>query len=160
MIEAAVEADSIVHDDVRHHEALRDGGPSGDPTRRLVVGAWITAALALLTDIVGTYLPYPWYRAKPPASVTNLRDFPQSYLLSRPDLAIWHNVAMEWKEYLGWAVPFLCTAAAYIPLVYGKRLIGASKLRKAVMTFLVIAFIAASITGYLGIFITKLAPVR
>jgi len=128
--------------------------------RFLVGGAWILTSLAWLTDIMGTYLPYPRYRVQPPHGATNLRDFARSYLLSRSDLAIWENIGMKWKEHLGWIVPILCTAAVYIILVYGWRLADQPRIRKAVMTLLMIAFIAAGITGYLGILITKLAPVR
>ena len=137
-----------------------DGKVPGSYVRFLVVGAWTITVLAWLTDIVGSYVPYPWYRVQPPEGITNLRNFPKSYLRSRSHLAVWENFGMKWKEYLGWVVPILSTAASYILLVYGKRLIDQPKLRKAVMTLFLIAFITGGITGLLGIFITKLAPVR
>jgi len=133
---------------------------SGSYIRFLIGGAWIITILAWLTDVVGSYLPYAWYRVQPPEGVTNLSNFPRAYLLSRPHLAVWDSVGMEWKEHLGWVVPLLCTAASYILLVYGKRLMDQPKLRMVVTTLFAIAFIAAAMTGLLGIFITKLAPVR
>src|SRR5215212_2290887 len=48
--------------------------------RRLVGGTWTMAVVAWLTVITGTFIVYPWYRAKPPAGVS-LADYPRSYLL-------------------------------------------------------------------------------
>jgi hypothetical protein len=126
----------------------------------LAAGAWTAAVLAWLTDIVGSYIPYVWYRARPPQGTTSLLDYPRSYLLSVPHLAAWESFGMEWKEHLGWIVPILCTASAYIISTYGMRLINDTKLRKTVMMLLIIAFVASVITGLLAVFITKLAPVR
>ncbi|MGE5551369.1 MAG: hypothetical protein ACM3ZC_12690 [Bacteroidota bacterium] len=67
---------------------------------------------------------------------------------------------MKWKKYLGWVVPILCTAASYVLTVYGKRLKDQPKIIMALMTLFAIAFITGGITGLLGVFITKLAPVR
>lgn len=132
---------------------------NGTFIRFLVCTALIVTALAWLTDIVGTYLPYPWYRVKPPEDVTNLIKYPRSYLLSVPYLAVWKK-GMEWKEYLGWVVPILCTPASYLLSVYGTSLDDDLKLKMAVLTLFFIAFITAGITGLIGILITKLAPVR
>ncbi len=35
--------------------------------RRVIVGTWVMAIVAWLTVITGTWIVYPWYRAKPPA---------------------------------------------------------------------------------------------
>lgn len=127
--------------------------------RFLFFSALIVTALAWLTDLVGTYLPYPWYRAEPPKDVTNLLKYPRSYLLSVPHLAVWKK-GMEWKEYLGWVVPILCTPATYLLSVYGTSLKDDPKLKMAVLVLFIIAFITAGVTGLIGILITKLAPVR
>jgi hypothetical protein len=37
--------------------------------RRLNAGTWIVAVVAWLTVITGTYIVYPWYRAKAPPRV-------------------------------------------------------------------------------------------
>src|ERR671910_301667 len=34
---------------------------------RLKIGAWVMAIVAWLTVITGTWIVYPWYRARPPA---------------------------------------------------------------------------------------------
>jgi hypothetical protein len=35
--------------------------------RRLIAGTWVMAVVAWLTVITGTWIVYPWYRAKAPA---------------------------------------------------------------------------------------------
>jgi hypothetical protein len=37
-------------------------------TRRLLAGTWLMAIVAWITVLSGTYLVYPWYRAKTPDS--------------------------------------------------------------------------------------------
>ena len=44
------------------------------------------AGLSWLSVLSGTYLVYPWYRAKPPAGTTDLSGYPQKLLLSNPPL--------------------------------------------------------------------------
>lgn len=126
----------------------------------LICLAWTITILAWLVNIIGTYVSYPPYRAQPPKGVADLQKFPRSYLLSLPYLAIWEKSGMKWKEHLGWFAPLLCTPAAYVISVYGKALGEMSKLRTLVMTILIIAFITAAVTGFIGILVTKLAPVR
>ena len=43
--------------------------------------------------ITGSWVVYPWYRAKGPGS-------PKSILLANPATKDWHNFAMEWKEHV------------------------------------------------------------
>ena len=38
----------------------------GERTPRLLIGAWVMAIVAWLTVISGTFIAYPWYRARPP----------------------------------------------------------------------------------------------
>ncbi|MGH8064269.1 MAG: hypothetical protein ACRERE_03320 [Candidatus Entotheonellia bacterium] len=81
---------------------------------RLNAGTWIMAVVAWLTVITGTYIVYPWYRAKPPEGTTDLSQFPRSYLLADPNLTAWHTFGMEWKEHVSWLAPMLATAVAYV----------------------------------------------
>jgi hypothetical protein len=116
------------------------------------------AITAWLTVITGTYIVYPWYRAKPIADV-NLSQFPRSLLLSDPNTSGWHTFGMEWKEHVCWLAPILATAVAYIVTIYGVKLAQEKKLRTALLILLTIAFITAGIAGLFGAFITKAAPI-
>ena len=40
---------------------------------RLLIGTWVMAIVAWLTVLTGTFIAYPWYRAKPPAGI-DLKD--------------------------------------------------------------------------------------
>lgn len=126
----------------------------------LFYAALIVTVFSWLTNIVGTYIPYPWYRAEPAEGITNLLKYPRSYLLSVPYLAIWHEAGMGLKEFLGWVVPILCTPAVYILSGYGKLLDDDPQLRMAILTLFLIAFMAAGITGLIGVVVEKLASVR
>jgi hypothetical protein len=127
--------------------------------RRLSAGAWIMAIVAWLTVITGTYIVYPWYRAKPPAGA-DLAQFPRSYLLANPDLAAWHTFGMEWKEHVAWLSPILATAVAYVVVRYGPTLANEQRIRRALMVLFTIAFLTAGVAGLFGAFITKIAPIR
>jgi hypothetical protein len=127
--------------------------------RLLGFAAWLMAGVAWLTVIVGTYLPYVWYRAKPPDGA-DLTEFPRSFLLAHPNLAFLHSFAMEWKEHVAWLAPMLATAAAYLVWRYGPKLAENTKVRNGALTFLTLAFATAAIAGMLGAFITKAAPVH
>jgi hypothetical protein len=118
--------------------------------RRFAAGIWIMAITAWLTVITGTWIVYPWYRAKPADSTANLEAFPQRYLLANPDLAVWHHFAMasmEWKEHVGWVSPILATAVAYVVIRYGPDLEKHAGVRKALITLVTLAFIAARIAA-------------
>jgi len=134
--------------------------------RLLAVGAWIVAVLAWLTDIIGSYVPYPWYRVRPEwlgvKEPVDLTQFPRSFLLADPNLALWEDFGMEWKEHLSWIVPILATAVACIVTTYGARLAEEQNkdIRNSLMALLTIAFLAACVSGLLGALITMLAPVR
>ena len=134
--------------------------PAGVQERlvRLKLGAWGMAIVAWLTVITGTWIVYPWYRAKPPATA-DLRFFPRAYLLAEPQRAGWHTFGMEWKEHVAWMAPFLATAVAFAVLYYGVQLIRRGDVRNAVIVFFVLAFLAAGAAGLFGAFITKAAPV-
>lgn len=127
---------------------------------RIRIWTWAMAAVAWLTVLTGTYIVYPWYRAKPPAGTTDLANFPRSFLLADPSLANWHNFGMEWKEHVAWLAPIAATIVAYTVSKYGASLASQPKIRSAAMWFLVIAFVTAGVAGVLGAFITKAAPVH
>ncbi|HEU5103327.1 MAG TPA: hypothetical protein VFU22_30110 [Roseiflexaceae bacterium] len=126
---------------------------------RLVSGTWLMAIAAWGTVITGTYIVYPWYRAKPPEGA-NLIDYPRYYLLDNPRLAEWHTFGMEWKEHVAWFAPILATVVAFVVLRYGKRLAEYPFLRKALIATFIVAFGAAAVAGLMGALITKAAPIH
>ncbi len=141
--------------------------------KRLYWGTWIMAVTAWLTVITGTWIVYPWYRVKLSPVGDNLyagcegaivpgpscspRDFLKSNVSGAT--AEWHGLGMEWKEHIGWAAPILATAAAFLIVYYGPRLIARPWLRAAVITLFVAAFAAAVVAGAFGAFLNKVAPV-
>ncbi len=127
--------------------------------RLLKFGTLAMAVVSWLTVITGTYIVYPWYRAKPPQEVSNLLEYPRSYLLSVPDLAILHTLGMEWKEHVAWFSPILATVVAYVIWRFGDQIAENIKLRNAIAVFFIISFTAAAIAGAFGAFIAKAAPV-
>lgn len=56
----------------------------GSYLRFLILGAWLITVLAWLTDIMGSYVSYPWYRVQPPEGIANLRDFPKFFCFPGP----------------------------------------------------------------------------
>jgi len=127
--------------------------------RRLLAGTWIMAIVAWLTVLTGTYVLYPWYRAKPPEGA-DLSLYPRAYLLSRPELRLWHTFGMEWKEHIGWVAPILATAVAYLVARYGPQLANEDRIRQALIVLFSLAFVAAGVAGLFGALITKAAPIR
>ena len=127
--------------------------------RGLKIAGWATAIILWLTVFTGTYIVYPWYRAKPPEGA-DLTQFPRSYLLASPDRAGWHNFGMEWKEHVAWLAPILVTAVAYIISRYGVKLVEEKKIRKAVILVFTIALIAALAAVVFGAFLNKAAPIK
>jgi hypothetical protein len=125
---------------------------------RLTLGTWVMAVASWLTVVSGTYIVYPWYRAKPPEGLADLSEFPRYYLLSVPNLAAWHTFGMEWKEHVAWFSPILAVAVAFVVWRYGAQIAEMPKLRYALMVLFVLAFAAAGIAGLFGAFITKAAP--
>jgi hypothetical protein len=123
-----------------------------DRVRRLRIGTAAMAALTWATVIVGTWVVYPWYREKAPAS-------PKSQLLANPDTKDWHEFAMEWKEHIAWLAPLLATAAAFVVFYYRAELVRNPLARKIAMALFIAAFAVAVIAGLLGALITKKAPV-
>jgi hypothetical protein len=118
------------------------------------------ATLGWLTVFAGTYLVYPWYRARPPAGTADLSGFPQRLLMSKPSTIGWHDIGMEWKEHLAWFAPICLTAVAYIFLNYRTQLRRYSGMRSAIFGLIALAFFAAAMAGFFGAMLNKNAPVR
>src|SRR5258708_36703783 len=75
-------------------------GPTGQLSQReqsllsfyliaMVILAWVTV-------LSGAYIVYPWYRAVPPAGITDIAYYPRRLLLSSGKTSEWHNVGMDW----------------------------------------------------------------
>ena len=116
--------------------------------------------LAWLTVFSGAYIVYPWYRAVPPAGVTDLAEYPRRLLLSNNKTSEWHNVGMEWKEHIAWLVPISITMAAAVVIRYGRDLRNHPQLRAALLCFTLVSFLAAGIAGFFGAMLVKHAPVE
>ena len=127
--------------------------------RRLEIGV-VAMAPAWGTVITGTWIVYPWYRAKSPEGATDLSQFPRSYLLADPNLAAWHTFGMEWKEHVSWLAPMLATAVAYVVVRYGAKLADEPKIRQALIVLFSLAFATAAVGGLFGAFLNKVAPIR
>jgi hypothetical protein len=128
--------------------------------QRLSIGTWIMAIGLWLTVLSGTYIVFPWYRAEPPAGVTDLTAYPRAYLEADAALAGWHTLAAVWKEHVGWLSPILATAVATVTRKYGAQLATEHTIRRGLMVMLTLAFVAATISGLIGALVTKLAPVK
>jgi hypothetical protein len=127
--------------------------------KRVKLGTGLMAAVAWITVVTGTYIVYPWYRAKPLEGVTDLTAYPRSFLKANEALSGWHVFGMEWKEHVAWISPILATAVFYIVLKYGTQLAEDKQLRNMTMVIYVLAFASAAVAGLLGALITKVAPV-
>jgi hypothetical protein len=130
--------------------------------RALAVCTWCMAILAWLAVIIGSYVIYPWYRAKPPPNTTGpaLAGFPKFLLLSKPQTADWHEFGMEWKEHIAWFVPMLATAVAYVVTRYGRLVARDDRLRRALLFLFTVSFFCAAVAGVFGALINKAAPTR
>jgi hypothetical protein len=126
---------------------------------RLDVGTVVMAIVAWLTVITGTWIVYPWYRARPPEGTTDLTEFPRSYLLANEHLAEWHHFGMEWKEHIAWIAPYLAMVVAVGAVYYGPRLAFEPGIRRLLIWVFVAAFVIAGIAGLFGALITKVAPI-
>jgi hypothetical protein len=116
--------------------------------------------LAWFTVLSGAYIVYPWYRAVPPAGVTDLSEYPRRLLLSSGKTSEWHNVGMEWKEHVAWMAPIAMTMVAWVTMKYGRAITRPRYMRTAVLGFAIAAFVATGIAGAFGAFLDKYAPVR
>ncbi len=127
---------------------------------RLKIGLWTMAAIAWATVFSGTYIVYPWYRAKPPEGTTDLTAYPRYLLLANENTAQWHKLGMEWKEHVGWIAPIAATVVAFAVTYYGPTLANKVGERRALLIFYIVAFVTAGVAGVFGAFINKVAPIR
>jgi hypothetical protein len=137
-------------------------GTAGQAADDMFLRAYLIAmaALAWIAVLTGTYVVYPWYRAKALANVTDLSGFPQRLLMSSSATVQWHTIGMEWKEHVAWLAPVSITMAAAVFFTYGERGIRAHPpLRKTLMGFVVVSFFSAAIAGLFGAMLSKKAPV-
>jgi hypothetical protein len=134
--------------------------PNGRAQNLLTFYLVAMVVLAWLTVFSGAYIVYPWYRAVPPAGITDLADYPRRLLLSSGKTSEWHNVGMEWKEHVAWLAPIAMTMVAYVTWKYRRAIAQPQHMRTAVLAFAVAAFVATGIAGAFGAFLNKYAPVR
>ena len=134
--------------------------PSAREHRLLMFYLSAMVILAWGAVLSGAYVVYPWYRAVPPAGLTDFAEYPRRLLLSSPKTAEWHNIGMEWKEHVSWLAPIAMTMVAYVFVKYGPALAKQKQVRTAVLTFTAVAFIATGVAGAFGAFLNKFAPVR
>ncbi len=116
--------------------------------------------IAWLAVFTGAYIVYPWYRAAPPAGTVSLAAYPQRLLVSSPATSGWHSIGMEWKEHVAWLVPISISMASAVFFKYGSGIKRHPALRNAVLSFVVVSFLAASIAAFFGAMINKNAPVQ
>lgn len=136
--------------------------PLRSPQEQNLLTIYLVAmvVLAWLTVFLGAYVVYPWYRAVPPAGITDLSEYPRRLLLSSGKTSEWHNIGMEWKEHVAWLAPISMTMVAYVTMRYGRAITRPRHMRTAVLTFTAAAFVATGIAGAFGAFLDKYAPVR
>jgi hypothetical protein len=127
---------------------------------RLDIGTTVMAVVAWLTVVTGTWIVYPWYRARPPEGTTDLSGYPRAFLLADEDLEDWHEFAMEWKEHIAWIAPMLATVVAFGAIYYGRQLAYEPGIRRLLIVTFAAAFVIAGIAGLLGALITKAAPIQ
>jgi hypothetical protein len=145
---------------------IRDGWVTAQGAARgmrwLAVWFWGLAVSAWLTVIVGTWVIYPWYRAKAPSGTagSELAGYPKLLLLSRPQTAEWHNLGMEWKEHIGWYTPILTTAVAFVILRCRRQVLHDARIRRMLLALFSVAFFCATVAGLFGAMINKAAPTR
>ncbi len=132
--------------------------PRGQTMLRVYLAGMV--ALAWLTVFSGAYIVYPWYRAIPPAGLSDLSGYPQKLLMSSPNTIGWHSLGMEWKEHVAWIAPIAMTMIAYVYWKYGRGVNKHRTMRAAVLIFTAAAFIATGVAGAFGAFLNKYAPVR
>jgi hypothetical protein len=129
--------------------------------QRFVRGYLIAMVLlAWMAVLTGTFVVYPWYRAPVPPGVADLSGYPQRFLLSEPSTTGWHSVGMEWKEHVGWFTPIAITMVAFVFVKYGRDLKNHRYLRRAVLGFTAVSFLAAAVAGIFGAMLNKYAPVQ
>ncbi len=139
-------------------ENLKDKGVARS-VALLRIWTLLQAVLAWSTALLGTFVVYPWYRAKPLPGADLVR-YPQALLMANPSVSFWHGFGMEWKEHVAWFGPILATVVAYLVMVLGPDLARQNEVRRCCVVLSSLAFATAAIAGLLGAEITKVAPIR
>lgn len=121
---------------------------------------WATAVLGWAAVLIGTYWVYPLYRTVPPPGTADLASFPQALLLASNTTSGWHRLDMEWKEHIAWLAPIGATMIAYVMTRHRSAVKTYARVRKALVTFAVVAFLSAAIAAFFGAMINKHAPVE
>lgn len=134
------------------------GPPSHRVQSLLARGLWLLVIVGWITVLLGAYVIYPWYRAKPPAAA-DLALYPRSLLLSHPNTQWLHSFGMEWKEHVSWLAPIILTMAAAVYSTYGASLSGHKGVRTSVLAFVLVAFAAAGASGLFGLVLNGYAPI-
>ncbi len=119
-----------------------------------------TVVLGWAAVLTGAYLIYPWYRAVPPAGVTDLAPFPRYLLKSSPTTSGWHDLGMEWKEHIAWIAPIAMTMVAWVLTKYRAVMHEHAQVRGSVLVFALAALVAAGVAGFFGAMLNKYAPVN
>jgi hypothetical protein len=119
----------------------------------------VTAALAWVAVLSGTYLVYPWYRAPPPSQINDLSHYSRQLLLSSAATAKWHTFGMEWKEHISFLVPIAVAAVVYIWWRYRELVMRDIILRRTVIAFTAVTIAAAGVAAATGALLNKLAPI-
>ncbi|MGK5692872.1 hypothetical protein ACSNOJ_08125 [Streptomyces sp. URMC 128] len=115
------------------------------------------AVVAWATVLSGTWLVYPGYRAEP-APGADLVDYPKASLMADTTTEFWHHFGMEWKEHVGWLVPFLATAVAYLAIRHRALLEGDRRVRRTTVVLFSLAFWLSVVAAGLGAVINAVAP--
>ncbi len=105
----------------------------GESLERLYLFGMV--ALGWAAVLTGAYVIYPWYRAVPPAGLTDLALYPRYLLKSSATTAGWHDLGMEWKEYVAWMAPIAMTMVTYILTKYRLSIRDHPQVRTAVLAF-------------------------
>ena len=140
--------------DRRHREAAPATASRGQTM--YLVAVVILGWAAVLT---GAYIVYPWYRAIAPSGAA-LTGYPQRLLIASPTTAGWHTLGMEWKEHVAWFAPMAMTMVVAILLRHRAAWNADHQVRRFVLGFAAVAFLAAALAGGWGVLISKAAPVR
>lgn len=131
------------------------GTPRRGWARAYLVATAVTGWLAVLS---GTYIVYPWYRAKPPAGA-DLHGYPRSLLLSRASTAQFHSLGMEWKEHVAFMAPMVFTMLAFVLCRYGSQIMRYPPVQRLLLIFSGTALLATAVAGAVGALLNKSAPV-
>ena len=132
--------------------------PKGYARERLYL--YLMVAMGWAAVLTGAYLIYPWYRAVPPAGLTDLALYPRYLLKSSPATSGWHDLGMEWKEHVAWFAPMAVTMVAYVLTKYRLSIREHPQVRNAVLVFALAALGSAGIAGFFGAMLNKYAPVN